>query len=26
MYLPLWVRLFGTLKTPDFNIHVVRAT
>jgi predicted dinucleotide-binding enzyme len=26
MYLPLWVRLYGALQTPDFNIHVVRAT
>ena len=24
MYLPLWVRLFGTLATPSFNIKVVR--
>lgn len=24
-YLPLWIRLWGTLKTPDFNIHVVKA-
>jgi predicted dinucleotide-binding enzyme len=23
-YLPLWLRLWGALKTPDFNIHVVR--
>ena len=26
MFLPLWVRLYGALQTPDFNIHVVRAT
>ena len=25
MFLPLWVRLYGTLQTPDFNIHVARA-
>jgi predicted dinucleotide-binding enzyme len=25
MFLPLWVRLYGALQTPDFNIHVVRA-
>lgn len=24
MYLPLWVRLYGALKTADFNVHVVR--
>lgn len=24
MYVLLWVRLWGTLKTPDFNIKVVR--
>ncbi len=24
MFLPLWVRLYGALQTPDFNIHVVR--
>jgi predicted dinucleotide-binding enzyme len=24
MYLPLWVRLFGTFQTPDFNIKIVR--
>jgi 8-hydroxy-5-deazaflavin:NADPH oxidoreductase len=24
MYLPLWLRLMGTLKTGDFNIRVVR--
>lgn len=23
-YLPLWIRLWGTLKTADFNVHVVR--
>lgn len=23
-YVALWVRLFGTLKTPDFNIKIVR--
>lgn len=23
MYLPLWVRLFGALKTPNFNVKVV---
>lgn len=23
-YLPLWVRLYGTLKTADFNIKIVR--
>jgi hypothetical protein len=25
-YLPLWVRLYGALGTPDFNIHIVRKT
>jgi hypothetical protein len=25
MFLPLWVRLYGALQTPDFNIHVARA-
>jgi predicted dinucleotide-binding enzyme len=24
-YLPLWVRLWGALGTPDFNVHIVRA-
>ena len=24
MWLPLWVRLWGTLKTPNFNLKVVR--
>lgn len=24
MYLPLWVRLYGALGTPHFNVHVVR--
>jgi len=24
MYLPLWVRLWGTLKTPSFSVRVVR--
>lgn len=24
MYLPLWVRLYGTLKTADFNFKLVR--
>jgi predicted dinucleotide-binding enzyme len=24
MYLPLWVRLMGTLKTPTFNVKVIR--
>jgi predicted dinucleotide-binding enzyme len=24
MFLPLWVRLYGALKTPLFNIHVAR--
>jgi hypothetical protein len=24
MYLPLWMRLFGTMKTPHINIHVAR--
>lgn len=24
MWLPLWVRLYGTLKTPTFNLKVVR--
>ncbi len=24
-WLPLWVRLYGTLGTGDFNLHVVRA-
>jgi predicted dinucleotide-binding enzyme len=23
-YLPLWIRLWGALKTPDFNIKIVR--
>ena len=23
-YLPLWLRLYGALGTPDFNIHVVK--
>ncbi len=23
-YLPLWIRLWGTLKTPEFNIKIVR--
>ena len=26
MYLALWVRLWGALKTPHFNIHVVRGS
>lgn len=26
MYLPLWVRMWGALETPDFNIQVVRAS
>jgi hypothetical protein len=26
MYLPLWLRLFGTLGTSDFNVRVVRRT
>jgi predicted dinucleotide-binding enzyme len=25
MYLPLWVRLYGTMKTPAFNIRIVTA-
>ncbi|MFV8749245.1 NADPH-dependent F420 reductase [Nannocystaceae bacterium ST9] len=25
-YLPLWIRLWGALKTPDFNIAIVKAT
>lgn len=25
MFLPLWVRLYGALGTPDFNIKIVRA-
>jgi hypothetical protein len=25
MYLPLWLRLMGTLGRPDFNIAVVHA-
>lgn len=25
MYLPLWVRLYGVMKTTDFNIHLVKA-
>jgi predicted dinucleotide-binding enzyme len=25
MYLPLWIRLYGALKTADFNVHVVKA-
>jgi predicted dinucleotide-binding enzyme len=24
MYLPLWLRLYGTLKTPNLNIHIAR--
>jgi predicted dinucleotide-binding enzyme len=24
MYLPLWVRLYGTFQTPTFNVKVVR--
>lgn len=24
MVLPLWLRLFSTFKTPNFNIHIVR--
>ena len=24
MYLPLWLRMWGALKTPDFNVKVVR--
>jgi len=24
MYLPLWLRLFGAVAAPNFNIHVVR--
>ena len=24
-WLPLWVRLWGTLQTPDFNLRIVRA-
>lgn len=24
MWLPLWLRLFGAVGTPDFNLHVVR--
>jgi 8-hydroxy-5-deazaflavin:NADPH oxidoreductase len=24
MYLPLWVRLFGALKTPNFNVKIVK--
>jgi len=24
MYLPLWIRLWGTLKTADFNVKIVR--
>jgi predicted dinucleotide-binding enzyme len=23
-YLPLWIRMFGALKTPEFNIKIVR--
>jgi predicted dinucleotide-binding enzyme len=26
MFLALWVRLMGVLKTPHFNIHVVRGS
>ena len=26
MYLPLWVRLYGKLNMPAFNIHIVTAT
>jgi 8-hydroxy-5-deazaflavin:NADPH oxidoreductase len=25
MYLPLWVRLYGWAKTPNFNVHVVKS-
>jgi len=25
MYLPLWLRLFGTLNTPMLNIQVMHA-
>lgn len=24
MWLPLWVRLFGAVKTPMFNLKIVR--
>jgi predicted dinucleotide-binding enzyme len=24
MYLPLWVRLFGAVGTPNFNVHIAR--
>jgi predicted dinucleotide-binding enzyme len=24
MYLPLWLRMFGIVQTPNFNIHVVK--
>lgn len=25
MYLPLWIRLWGNIKSPNFNVHVVRS-
>jgi predicted dinucleotide-binding enzyme len=25
MWLPLWVRLYGSLRTGDFNLSIVRA-
>jgi predicted dinucleotide-binding enzyme len=25
MWLPLWLRLMGTLKTPSFNLHIARS-
>jgi hypothetical protein len=24
MLLPIWLRLWGTLKTPNFNFHIAR--
>jgi predicted dinucleotide-binding enzyme len=25
MWLPLWLRLMTTLKTPSFNVHIARS-
>ena len=24
MWLPLWLRIMGSVKTPDFNMRIVR--
>jgi hypothetical protein len=24
MWLPLWLRIMGSVKTPDFNVKIVR--